>query len=139
MVLTGNLAKLLSLEGCLSGNVPGGRVFGENEPAPGACAELAREKPAQVVYGPATFINQTAIRAEELLSQQSQAAIQRARATARDVAEQTLKEGGTAAEAQQAAVAAQEEVMRGFQDQLFSLATRYGLSGVPRIDDPAYV
>ena len=29
--------------------------------------------------------------------------------------------------------------MRGFQDQLFSLATRYGLSGIPRIDDPAYV
>jgi hydrophobe/amphiphile efflux-3 (HAE3) family protein len=139
LVLTDDLGTLLSLEGCLSGNVAGGRVFGENEPAPGPCAELAREKPAQVVYGPATFINQTAIRAEELLSQQSQAAIQQARATAKDVAVQTLKEGGTDAEAQQAAVAAQEEVMRGFQDQLFSLATRYGLSGIPRIDDPSYV
>jgi len=139
LVLTNNLGKLLSLEGCLSGNVEGGRVFGEQEAAPGPCAELARMKPAQVVYGPATFINQTAIRAEELLSQQSQGALQQARAAGRATAEQTLKEGGDELQAQTAASAAYDEVLRQFQDQLFSLATRYGLSGVPRIDDPAYV
>jgi hydrophobe/amphiphile efflux-3 (HAE3) family protein len=139
LVLTNNLGKLLSLEGCLSGNVPEGRVFGEREPAPGPCAEIARSKPSKVVYGPATFINQTAIRAEELLAQQSEGALQDARAAARAAAVQTTKEGGDEAQAQAAATAAYEEVLRGFQDQLFQLATRYGLSGVPRIDDPAYV
>ena len=55
LVLTENLGRLLGLEGCLSGNLPPGR------PAPGGergpCAELARTKPVQVVYGPGTFIN----------------------------------------------------------------------------------
>src|SRR5919198_3021539 len=49
LVLTENLDRLLGLEGCLSGNRPPGR------PAPGGergpCAELARTKPVQVVYG----------------------------------------------------------------------------------------
>src|SRR5215208_6860078 len=55
LVLTENLGRLLGLEGCLSGNRPAG------QPAPGGergpCAELARSKPVQVVYGPGTFIN----------------------------------------------------------------------------------
>ena len=53
---------LLALEGCLSGNAAGGQVFAD-EPAPAPCAELAETKPARVVYGPATFLNQFAIQA----------------------------------------------------------------------------
>src|SRR5829696_10475198 len=55
LVLTDNLGRLLALEGCLSGNKPAG----EEAPggAGGPCAELARTKPVQVVYGPGTFIN----------------------------------------------------------------------------------
>src|SRR5215210_4256891 len=55
LVLTQNLNRLVGLEGCLSGNKPPDR------PAPGGprspCAEFARTKPVQVVYGPGTFIN----------------------------------------------------------------------------------
>ncbi len=55
LVLTENLGRLLRLEGCLSGNRPAG------QPAPGGergpCAQLARTKPVQVVYGPGTFVN----------------------------------------------------------------------------------
>src|SRR5215218_8670819 len=55
LVLTDNLGRLLGLEGCLSGNKPA------DEAAPGGprspCAEIARTKPAKVVYGPGTFIN----------------------------------------------------------------------------------
>jgi hypothetical protein len=51
LVLTANIDRLLGLEGCLSGNKPA------DQPAPGgagsACAELAKTKPVQVVYGPA--------------------------------------------------------------------------------------
>ena len=42
LVLTSDLGTLLSLEGCLSGNVEGGKVF-TDAPAPAPCAELADE------------------------------------------------------------------------------------------------
>ena len=60
LVLTSDLGKLLSLEGCLSGNVAGGKVF-TDEPAPAPCARIAEAKPAQAVLGGATFLNQSAI------------------------------------------------------------------------------
>src|ERR687883_2090664 len=52
-VLTSDLARLIGLEGCLSGNTPA-RALKELPPE---CRELARKKPAKVVYGPGTFIN----------------------------------------------------------------------------------
>src|ERR687894_2813747 len=55
LVLTDNLGVLLGLEGCLSGNRPAGQAVAGGERGP--CAELARTKPVQVVYGPGTFIN----------------------------------------------------------------------------------
>ena len=66
LVLTSDLGTLLSLEGCLSGNVEGGKVFSD-APAPAPCAELAHEQPAQAVLGGATFLNQSAIQAGEVL------------------------------------------------------------------------
>jgi uncharacterized protein len=56
LVLTKNIDTLLGLEGCLSGNKPQG-VQAPGGPN-GPCGQLARTKPAKVVYGPATFINQ---------------------------------------------------------------------------------
>src|SRR5215218_11024359 len=55
LVLTDNLGRLLKLEGCLSGNRPAGQPAAGGERGP--CAELARSRPVQVVYGPGTFIN----------------------------------------------------------------------------------
>jgi uncharacterized protein len=55
MLLTEDVARMLSLEGCISGNLPRG-----GKPAAPVCAEFARRKPVQVVYGPGTFINEAA-------------------------------------------------------------------------------
>jgi len=52
-LLTGDLQKLIQLEGCLSGNVPAEGLRSLPEP----CRELAKLKPAQVVLGPGTFVN----------------------------------------------------------------------------------
>src|SRR5918997_683470 len=52
-VLTADLARLIRLEGCLSGNVP--RRFAAALPPP--CRELQELRPAKVVFGPGTFIN----------------------------------------------------------------------------------
>src|SRR6185503_19507266 len=84
---TGNLARLLALESCLSGRAPGGKVV-RGEPAPPTCAAIARLDPSAVVFGPATFLNQFAIQANQLLSQQQQAAALRASQAARQAASQ---------------------------------------------------
>jgi uncharacterized protein len=78
LLLSDDLPTLLAFEGCLSGNTRGGRVFGEQQPAPAPCAALAEERPAHVVFGPATFLNQSAITAEQLLrGQTTQAGLER--------------------------------------------------------------
>src|SRR3954453_14321891 len=59
-VLTDDLERLVGLEGCISGRVPAGVTprGGMNGP----CARLGRlnPKPVKVVYGPGTFINESA-------------------------------------------------------------------------------
>src|SRR5437763_9821228 len=58
-VLTPDLGRLISLEGCLAANVPkGAEQLLARQPKP--CQELAKLKPAKVVYGPGTFINTAA-------------------------------------------------------------------------------
>ncbi len=139
LMLTEDLGTILALEGCLSGTSPGGEVFGEGEPAPPACARLAEEQPAETVFGPATFLNQTAITAENVLTEQTEAARDEARVAATQAALEARKDGRSEEEQLQAAQAAYQEVLTQFQNELIEAATQYGLTGVPRIDDPTYV
>ncbi len=138
LVLTSDLSTLLSLEGCLSGNAPDGQVF-TDKPAPAACAELAKTKPARVVYGPATFLNQFAIQAGKLLEQQSEAAVTQSRIAAAEAARRARQAGLDEAGQLAAGRAAAQEVLTAFQQQLLQLATKYGQTGLPRIDDPTFV
>jgi uncharacterized protein len=62
LLLTPNLARLLRLEGCLSGRVPKGA-----KPPPGPCAEIARMRPVKFLAGPATFLNEAVIGVDEQL------------------------------------------------------------------------
>ena len=103
LVLTSDLATLLSLEGCLSGNAPGGAVF-TDKPAPEPCAKLAETKPARVVYGPATFLNQFAIQAGKLLEAQTAATRRDARAAALAAIEQARRAGLSVADQRAAGV-----------------------------------
>jgi hydrophobe/amphiphile efflux-3 (HAE3) family protein len=66
LILTGNLFRLLRLEGCLSGKVPEG-----GEPLPGPCAELAEMAPVEFVAGPGTFLNEAVVRIEAQLKELS--------------------------------------------------------------------
>ncbi len=138
LVLTSDLATLLSLEGCLSGNAPGGVVF-TDKPAPQPCAELAETKPARVVYGPATFLNQFAIQAGELLEEQTAATQRQARAAGIAALEQARRAGLSEAVQRAAAEAAASEVLTAFEQQVVGLALDYGLTGLPSLDDPVYV
>lgn len=55
LVLTPDLLRVLSLEGCLSGNVPRGA-----KPPAAVCRRFAQTKPFAAVEGPGTFINESA-------------------------------------------------------------------------------
>ena len=96
LVLTENLGRLLGLEGCLSGNKPADQEATGGPRSP--CAELARTKPVQVVYGPGTFINSAVGEIQDQLKAQLDAKgeeAQRAAAAARQVAK---RQGKSAAE-----------------------------------------
>ena len=110
-----------------------------DRPAPPACAALAEAKPARVVYGPATFLNQFAIQAGKLLNQQSKAAVKESRVAAAEAALRARREGLGEADQQLAAEAAAQEVLAAFQQRLLALATRYGQTGIPSLDDPTFV
>lgn len=65
LVLTDNVQKLLALEGCLAGN-PGldGRYAAE------VCEQIRDLGATRVVFGPATFLNEAATRANEEIQRQ---------------------------------------------------------------------
>jgi hydrophobe/amphiphile efflux-3 (HAE3) family protein len=137
LLLSQDLERLLALEGCLAGAVParaqppGGRG--------GACARLARDKPVKVVLGPGTFVN-TAVR--ELRAGYERRVL-RARILA-DAAEaaarnRARRDGRSKAAAARAGAQARRNAEARFTNELLTLATRYGLSSVPQLDDPAFV
>jgi hypothetical protein len=59
-VLTDDLERIIGLEGCISGHVPAGVTPRGGKDGP--CAKLAAisPRPVKVVYGPGTFINESA-------------------------------------------------------------------------------
>ena len=139
LVLTGNLGRLLGLEGCLSGNAPRGAAIPGGGRSP--CAALARTRPVQVVYGPGTFINSAVAEVQDQLAlrvQAQQEEADRAAAAARRLA---ARQGRPAAEQRRLAAAAREFVQARFVRDLLALNVRYGLglTGAPRLDDADFV
>jgi uncharacterized protein len=138
-VLTQDLERIVGLEGCISGHVPakvtprGGRD--------GPCARLARLRPApvKVVYGPGTFINESAgqiadafTRTKDQKSLEGQRAGQAAYKLARSRGYSVKR----ARRFQQEAVSL---VYNEFLKEAFQLGLQYKLSGIPRINDPNFV
>ena len=137
-VLTADLGRVLALEGCLSGNVPDNeRGLGS---LPAVCRELAETKPAQVVYGPGTFINTAASRIRDELVARQEANRTRARRAASAARALSRRRGDPPAEQQRLARAASEAVNADFTRDLLALALRYGLSPqAPSIDNTQFV
>jgi hypothetical protein len=134
ILLTQDVARLLGLEGCISGNAPPG----SRPPAP-VCREFARRKPVQVVYGPGTFINEAASRILDRLGiregQQAAGAERAAR-----IARRQAQRGGLGPAAQdRAAEIARQQANARFSQRALALALRYGLSSVPALNNPDFV
>jgi len=136
-VLTSDLGRLIRLEGCLSGNVPNTKKgLGSLPPV---CREIAQLHPAKVVYGPGTFVN-TAVNqiGEQFAKQQQRAALQGQRA-AEAARRLSKRRGDPPAEQERLARAAADAANATFISDTLRLALRYGITGVPRIDDPSFV
>jgi uncharacterized protein len=136
-VLTADLGRLIRLEGCLSGNVPDNKRGLATLPP--VCSDIAQLDPARVVYGPGTFVN-TAVSqiGDQFAKQQRQAQLQgqRAAGAARRLSK---RRGDPPAEQERLARTAANAVNAKFISDTLRLALRYGITGIPRINDPSFV
>ncbi len=134
LLLTQDVARMLSLEGCLSGNLPRGA-----EAAAPVCREFAEKRPVRVVYGPGTFINEAAGQVLDRInfdrSRQKSEADRAARA-ARKVA---AARGLAPADQKRLAAAARQVVDAKYAQRALELAVRYGLQSAPALNSPDFV
>src|SRR3954454_19617711 len=132
---TSDLGRLISLEGCLSGNVPAQGLA----KLPKECKEIARKKPVNVVYGPGTFINEAVNEITQgiaaMKSQNQQQGDQAAQAAKKIAAQK----GYSKKRQNQLADAARQLAYSQFIRNALQLALRYGLTAVPSIDNPQFV
>ncbi|QEC50172.1 hypothetical protein FSW04_23060 [Baekduia soli] len=137
LVLTSDLERLIGLEGCLGGNPPAGA---EVKGGPrGPCARLAATKPAKVVFGPGTFINES-VRQIGAQYDATLSGITENAQKAYDAAYRlAIGKGYSKARARKAA----GEIRRIAQLQNFraaaQIALKYGILKAPDVNDPGFV
>jgi uncharacterized protein len=134
-ILTQDLQRVLRLEGCLSGNVPREGL----RDLPRVCREIAALDPSKAVYGPATFVNTAAGQIAGQFTAQERANRRQAARAARAARELSKRRGDPPAEQQRLANAASEAVRAQFIQSAIQLGLRYGLTDIPRINDPSFV
>lgn len=137
LVLTEELGRTIQLEGCLGGNVPSdARPYGG---ADSPCAGLAKLKPARVVYGPGTFLNEATRSIADAFMGKLAAAEQRSREASVAAMAVAKRAGKSPAEQQQAGDAAGKLVTQQAVAELARLALDTGIQGIPQIDNRAFV
>ena len=134
MLLTEDVARLLSLEGCISGNVPR-----DAKPAAPVCSDFAKRKPVQVVYGPGTFINEAAGQILDRINFDRGREAAEADRAAREARRAARGRGLSEAQQEQFAQEARRIVTATFAQRALELAVRFGLSSVPALNNPEFV
>src|SRR5436190_2268735 len=132
---TSDLGRLLSLEGCLAGNVPKQGL----KTLPAVCTTLEQKHPVKVVYGPGTFINTAAgeiLDGLNVRKNQKAREAQQAAAAARQLA---AKKGYSKARQEQLAQEASGLVYAQFARDMLALAVKYGFTGLPSLDNVDFV
>jgi len=132
-----NLERIIGLEGCLSGNLPQGAEPPGGRGGP--CGRLAETKPVKVVFGPGTFVNESARQLTQQFIAESRSQARRADRIAEAARRVAREQGRSREQARRVAAEARELVNREYTRNVLQLALRYGLRGEPRIDDPAFV
>jgi hydrophobe/amphiphile efflux-3 (HAE3) family protein len=152
LVETADLGRLSQLEACLGGQVVSANqalqsftvVPASSHPTPyggwnSPCGHLMKARPTQIVYGPATFLNQAVSAVNTniaTLLRSAQAAIQQAGVAAYQLA---ISRGYSKAKATAAANAAAQLEQNQQYQQLEAFYLQSGINGTPRISDPQFI
>lgn len=138
LLLSEDLEKLVGLEGCLAGRVSGSALSNAGGPN-GPCGKLAHTRPAKVVIGPGTFINEAALQIEKGLVSREQTANRKAAAAERIVRERAVAKGLPSGEAAALGKQAHEVIIRNFEAEIATLAVRYGITKTPSLSEPEFI
>ncbi len=136
LVLTEDLGKAAALESCLAGNVQGADAPGGTS---GPCSQMARKRWARVVFGPGTFITEAANQVTGQIRLLTEQATREAVASGRQAYGKAIARGESPEAAEAARARAIEAANRELAGLLVPLALRYGLTSVPRLDDPKFI
>jgi uncharacterized protein len=141
LVLTKDLEPLFELEECLAGGTELAKALPhrQRQPLPPVCNQIAALHPSKSVFGPGTFLYLSVAGIQQALQGQIGGAGQAARLAGQRAAKQAAKRGASAAEQQQAGNGAAQQVLQRFQQGLIGVALRYGITSIPRLDDPNFV
>ena len=141
LLLTPDAGLMTGLEGCISGNLPRGKppAGSGKRPIPAPCRELARSKPVQVVYGPGTFISESARQIVAQINSQRGRSSAQANAAAEAARRLAAAQGKSPAEQETLARKAREVVNAQFAQNALGLALRYGITTLPSLNNPQFV
>lgn len=137
ILLTDNLQKVIGLEGCISGNVPRGTIPTGGSVSP--CGRMAESKAAKVVIGPGTFVNESVRQLQQGFAERTRGQAEKARKAASAARQLALKQGRSEAEADKLAQQARQLVQAEFTRDILQLALRYGLTGIPSLNDKSFI
>src|SRR3954470_7423805 len=125
LVLTSDILRVTGLEGCLSGNKPA-NVKVPKGGINGPCAQLARTKPVQVVYGPGTFINEAVKQIGDEFTAETRRTQQQAKQASNAAYKLARAHGRSVSQARRAAQEAAQLVTVQFERNVFQIALKYG-------------
>jgi len=141
LVLTKDLEPLFELEECFAGGTQLAQALPTKtkQPLPPVCDRIAQLHPSHSVFGPATFLYLSVAGIQQALQGQIGGATQQARVAGARAQRAAARRGASEAEQQQAASAAAQQVLGQFQQGLIQVALQYGITSIPRLDDPNFV
>ena len=141
LVLTKDLQSLFELETCLAGGTQLAESLPRREkrPLPDVCNGIAQLQPSRAVFGPATFLYLSVAGIQQALQGQIGGAVETARNAAKEARKRAAEQGLSASEQEEAGNAAAQQILSQFQGSLVQVALQYGITSVPRLDDPQFV
>ena len=141
-LLKGNdLRALFELETCLAGGTRLGSSLPRQpgNPLPEVCDRIEKLAPARAVYGPASFLYQSVDQISRVLREQVATARSEADRAAASARSRALADGLGSSEAAAAAQSASDAVLKQFNQAVLRIALSYGITGLPRLDDPSFI
>lgn len=137
ILLTENLQKVIGLEGCIAGNVPRGALPTGGSVSP--CGRMADAQAVKVVIGPGTFVNESVRQLQRGFAERTRGQAAKAQKAATAARQLALKQGRSKAEADKLALQARQLVQAQFTRDILQLALRYGLTGLPSLNDKGFI